>query len=185
MARRRNTVIPYSRHDRRSLRWGLGLPPGKRRWCLADPRFYLSAVIVVASLGLIVLPAVWDGAIAAVRPAKDGLHTCRIYQVIDGDTARMWCAGEGSLKARFEGFDAPELFSPTCPSEFLAATKAKWALRLAISQATTIELTRRGTDRYGRTLVAARLDGEPLARRMIDGGYARPYAGGRRQGWCT
>lgn len=158
---------------------------GPTRWRLADPRFYLNAIIVVASLGLIVLPAIWDSAIAAVRPASDGPRTCRIYQVIDGDTARMWCNGEGSLKARFQGFDAPELFSPGCPSEFLAATKAKWALRLAIWQAHKVEMTRQGSDRYHRTLVAARLDGEPLAKRMIDGGHARAYGGGKREGWCA
>jgi micrococcal nuclease len=177
MARLRNKVTPFSRDCRR--------PPRKRRWRLADPRLYLNAVIVAASLGLIVLPAVWDGAIAAVRPASDGPRTCRIYQVIDGDTARMWCDGEGSLKARFDGFDAPELFSPACAAEFLAATKAKWALRLAIWKASKVDLTRHGTDRYNRTLVTARLDGEPLARRMIDSGFARAYSGGKREGWCA
>ncbi|WP_347313007.1 thermonuclease family protein [Defluviimonas sp. SAOS-178_SWC] len=32
--------------------------------------------------------------------------------------------------------------------------------------------------------LAAFVDGEPLARRMIAAGHARPYAGGERTGWC-
>ena len=187
MARRYHNIVPFSRDYRRPPRWGMGLPPRRPRrlWRLFDPRFYLKAVIVVASLGLIVLPAASDAVIAMARPAGDGAGSCRIFQVIDGDTVRMWCPGRGGTSARLVGFDAPELFSPGCPSEFLAATKAKWALRLAIWSTDEVSLVRQGTDRYGRALVAAFLDGEPLARRMIAAGHARPYAGGRREGWCA
>jgi endonuclease YncB( thermonuclease family) len=97
----------------------------------------------------------------------------------------MFCPGRGTTSARLAGFDAPELFSPACPSELAAAVQAKWALRLAIWQADRITLVREGTDRYDRALVTAFLDGAPLARRMIESGHARPYAGGRRQGWCA
>lgn len=158
---------------------------GARRIRLADPRFYLGAIMVVAAAGLVVMPVVADAFIATARPASDTTGTCRIYQVIDGDTVRMWCPGRYSTKARLTGFDAPELFSPACASELLAAQQAQWALRRAIFGATRIVLSREGVDRYGRALVAVTLDGEPLARKMIAAGHARPYAGGRRQGWCT
>lgn len=165
----------------------MGLPPRRPRRAgrMADPRFYLRAVIVAASLGLIVLPAASDAVIAVARPTGDGTGLCRIYQVIDGDTVRLWCPGRGSTSARLSGFDAPELFSPACPAEVIAAAKAKWALRLALWTAGEVTLVRQGSDRYERALVAVHLDGEPLARRMIDGGHARPYAGGRREGWCA
>lgn len=187
MARRYHNIVPFSRDYRRPPRWTMGLPPRRPRRPrrLADPRFYLKAVIAAVSLGLVVLPAASDAVIAVARPVADGSGSCRVWQVIDGDTVRMWCAGRGSTTARLTGLDAPELFSPSCPAELLAATRAKWALRLAIWTAGEVVLVREGTDRYGRTLVAAFLDGEPLARRMIAAGHARPYSGGRREGWCA
>jgi len=187
MARRRTTVIPYSRDYRRPPRWSMGLPPRRPRPLrrrLADPRFYLGAVMMLAALGLVILPTGSDAILAFLRPigANDG--SCRIYQVIDGDTARIWCPGRGSTSARFTGFDAPELFSPACAGELAAAVQAKWALRLEIWKAGKITMVREGTDRYGRALIAAFLDGEPLARRMIAAGHGRSYDGGRRKGWC-
>ncbi|MEZ5912877.1 MAG: thermonuclease family protein [Paracoccaceae bacterium] len=183
MARRKNTVVRYSRDYRRPPKWNMGLPPRRNR--LADPRTYLSAAVVLASVGLVVLPAVADGYIALARPTSETGGSCRIYQVVDGDTVRMWCPGRGSVKARLVGFDTPELYSPQCPSEFAAAVRATWALRLALLRAGAVRLVREGTDRYGRALVAAFVDGAPLARAMIADGHARAYAGGQRQGWCA
>ena len=72
----------------------------------------------------------------------------------------MWCPGRGDAKARLTGFDTPELFSPSCPAELAAAIRAKWALRLVLFRAEEVRLVRQGTDRYGRALVAAFVDGE-------------------------
>ncbi|MDW4548195.1 hypothetical protein R5H32_02385 [Defluviimonas sp. D31] len=187
MAKRRNNVIRFSRDYRRPPRWSMGLPPHRksRSWRLADPRFYLNAVIVVASVGLIVLPGVADAILAVARPVDSTGGACRIYRVVDGDTVRMWCADGGETPARLTGYDTPELFSPSCPSELAAAIRAKWALRQAIWRAKTVELVREGKDRCGRALVALFVDGEPVRRRMIEGGHARPYGGGRRAGWCA
>lgn len=187
MARRRNNVIPYSRDYRRPPRWTMGLPPRKPRrprWRFADPRIYLGATMVSALLALVILPAGSDATLALVQPVTGAGGTCRIYQIIDGDTARIWCPGRGSTSARFTGFDAPELFSPACATELVAAVKAKWALRFELWMAGQVSLVRKGTDRYGRALVAVFIDGEPLARRMIAAGHARSYDGGRRAGWC-
>lgn len=176
MGYRRTSAASYHRYRRQTRR---------RRWRLADPRFYLGAAVVIASVAVIVLPAISDAAFAVVRPAAADAGACRIYQVIDGDTVRMWCTVSGHGRARLSGFDAPELFSPACASEFVAAARAQWALRLALWQARKVTLAPAGRDRYGRALVAAVLDGEPLARRMIAAGHARPYGGGQRQGWCA
>ncbi|MCU9847136.1 thermonuclease family protein [Defluviimonas sp. WL0024] len=187
MAKRRNNLIRFSRDYRRPLRRSAGVSPHRksRSRRLADPRVYLNAVIVVASVGLILLPGVADATLAVTRPVASTGGACRIYRVVDGDTVRMWCADGGETPARLTGYDTPELFSPSCPSELAAAIRAKWALRQAIWQAETVELVREGEDRYGRALVALIVDGEPVQRRMIEDGHARPYAGGRRAGWCA
>ncbi len=135
--------------------------------------------------GLIVIPALADGFLALARPTAAAGGSCRIYQVVDGDTVRMWCPGRGNSTARLTGFDTPELFSPACASELAAAVRAKWALRLMLLGAGEVRLVREGTDRYGRALVAAFVDGAPLARGMIAAGHARAYAGGPREGWCA
>lgn len=193
MARKPGRFLPYSRGYAKPgafrrvgpVPGGLPLRSTRRTWRLADPGTYLSAVIVLAALGLVILPVAADAVIAVTRPAVAADVTCRIYRVIDGDTVRMFCPGRGSTSARLKGFDAPELFSPACASELAAAVTAKWALRLKLWQADKVTLVREGTDRYGRTLVAAFLDGSPLAGAMIAAGHARPYAGGRRQEWCA
>lgn len=177
MAYRRTSAASCHRYRRQTRRRG---------WALAGPRFYLNAAVVIASVGFVVLPALSDAAFAVVRPAAAADEgACRIYQVIDGDTVRMWCTVSGHGKARLSGFDTPELFSPSCISEFVAAARAQWALRLVLWQARKVTLVREDRDRYGRALVSAFLDGEPLARRMIAVGHARPYGGGQRQGWCA
>ncbi|MDH5452270.1 MAG: thermonuclease family protein [Paracoccaceae bacterium] len=193
MARRKSGFKSYSRGyakpnafrrsgDLRSKRPRHEKRPG---WRLADPRFYLSAVIVLATAALVVLPGMADATLAVLRPFAAERDTCRIYQVVDGDTVRMWCPLRGNVSARLTGFDTPELFSPQCASELAAAVRAKWALRHALWQARKIAIIREGTDRYGRALVAVFLDGTPLARRMIADGHARKYDGGLRQTWCA
>lgn len=173
----------HGRDCRRRPKRNKGLPPRRHRF--ADPRFYLRAAIGLAAVGLVVLPGIADATLSVLRPLEGKDENCRIYQIVDGDTVRMWCPGSGNLSARLTGFDTPELFSPQCVAELVAAVKAKWALRGMFWRADQVRITREGTDRYGRTLVAAHIDDIPLARRMIADGHARRYGGGTRQPWCA
>ena len=110
---------------------------------------------------------------------------CRVVGVVDGDTVGLHCPGETGIgRARVLGYDTPEIFSPKCLSETIRGTIAKWSLRLALWRAERIDVYRSGTDRYDRDLVRLSIDGADVAPRMIGAGLARPYAGGRRQGWC-
>lgn len=151
---------------------------------MADPRFYLRAVILVAGLALVAVPLLTDGFLAIARPIAFGTDSCRIVHVVDGDTADIWCSGSGVERARLVGFDAPELFSPKCVSELIAAQKAKWALRGYLFDATDLRLQRGRLDRYDRRLVTLWLGAAPLSQKMIRGGYGRAYGGGLRSGWC-
>ncbi len=165
----------------------MGLPPRRpRRWWqrVLDPVFYLKAVIFVASVGLIVVPFVADGALAVARPIASAGGECRVIRVVDGDTVDLWCSAAGIERARLDGFDAPELFSPECTGELIAAQKAKWALRGLLFSGGDLRMERGGLDRYQRRLVTVWVGQEPLARRMIQGGHARSYGGGLRGGWC-
>jgi endonuclease YncB( thermonuclease family) len=87
-------------------------------------------------------------------------------------------------RARIVSFDTPELFSPSCPQEYLKALQAKWELRRLIWTADEITIVKRGQDRYDRRLVVVLRNGEDIGRPLIDAGLARPYRGGEREGWC-
>ncbi len=184
---RQASVTRLSRDRRAPPRWGMGLPPRRpRRWWhrIADPRIYLKFVMLIAGAALVALPLAADAVNALARPASGPGENCRILSVVDGDTVTMWCGTRGVERARITGFDTPELFSPGCNRELALAWQAKWALRLAIWQADALTIRREGSDRYGRTLVSVQVDGAPIGQSLIAQGLARPYGGGRRQGWC-
>lgn len=150
----------------------------------ARPAACLKGAVVVAAAALLGLQLVADGVNAALRPASGPEGTCRVLAVIDGDTVTLWCPGGPPERARLMGYDSPELFSPGCAAELIAAERAKWALRLMILGAAKVGLQPEGRDRYGRALVRLTVDGHPVAARMIEAGHGRPYDGGRRRGWC-
>lgn len=140
--------------------------------------------MVVCALILVVVPGLSDGAIMLMRTVKSDQGSCRIIRVIDGDTVQMWCTFSGISHARLMGFDTPELFSPRCAHEMIAAAQAKWALRAKLLQSSRIDITHHGRDIYSRDLVKMSLDGKSLATIMITEGYARAYNGGMRRNWC-
>ncbi len=110
---------------------------------------------------------------------------CAVVLVVDGDTVKTLCPGEGLVTARLIGFDTPEIFSPACPGEFARGVQATVWLTAALFGARHIGEAARGTDRYGRRLVHLTLDGRNVAGPIIASGLARPYAGGKREGWCA
>jgi micrococcal nuclease len=135
-------------------------------------------------IAFVAVPAALDAGIGVMHPVQVGGEICRIMQVIDGDTVTLWCTGQGAARARLTGFDTPELYSPQCLGEAVAAQQAKWALRLMLIGAADLQIIRGGADRYGRSLVALSDGPMPIADRMIAAGHARPYGGGQRDGWC-
>ncbi len=155
---------------------------GARR--LADPRFYLKAVIGLAVGGLVLVPTIADLVNAAMKTVASDQGDCRVIRVVDGDTLSLICPEDGMVSARLLGFDTPEKYAPKCLGEFLAAERASWHLRALIQRADRMTLVQRGTDQYGRALVQLEIDGVDVARLMIRGGHARTYGGGLRGTWC-
>jgi endonuclease YncB( thermonuclease family) len=131
------------------------------------------------------VPAVADLGNATLHRVNGANGDCRILSIIDGDTVSMWCAAQGLVRVRLTGFDTPEKFSPQCFSEVIAAERATWALRKIVFSATTLRYVSAGNDKYGRSLRALDIDGDPLARLMIDAGHARANHGEKRLGWCS
>lgn len=115
---------------------------------------------------------------ASIEPARTvPVHRLSVY---DGDTIRL-----GPERIRIVGLDTPEYGSRArCREEALAAERAKQALIGEIARG-DVALHRQGTDRYGRTLDRVTVNGRDVAGTMIARGLARPYNGGRRQGWCN
>lgn len=184
MVYRPNNIVPYSRDYRRPPRWGMGLPPRRpKRRGPNDPRTWLRLVIAVAGFGLLLLPPGADAITAVLGPRSEG--GCRVVKVIDGDTLTLWCSGRGITKARIKGIDTPEVFSPSCASEWAAGIAATWQMRRLLFGTGTLVVGFAGTDRYGRALITVAADGRSLAGRMIASGHARAYDGGQRKGWCA
>jgi endonuclease YncB( thermonuclease family) len=168
-------VRQFWRGARRHPRWNLASPRRRRgdrlprvlKWGL----FGLVALLVAMPLGDIV-----NG---YVTP-HDG---CRVVGIIDGDTVMMRCPASGLRTGRLLAFDTPELRAQ-CTSEFLRAQAATLYLRRILWTGRHISARIEGEDRYERALTLLIVDGEGVARRMVEAGLARWYDGGRRPGWC-
>ena len=123
-------------------------------------------------------------ALAAPSATPAAAQSCRIARVVDGDTLRLDCGGAEEIRARLMGFDTPETHRPRCAAERRAGEAATERLSRLIGRATAARIAFEGTDRYGRALTRLWLDGRDVAALMIEAGLARPYGGGRREGWC-
>lgn len=185
MGIRRHNIVPFSRFYRKVPKFGMGLPPnppGKHR----DNRLrrglgtLIGRIVLLGVVAVLVAPPLVDAANGLIKPHNG----CRVLTVVDGDTVKMLCPGDGLRSARLLGFDTPEIFAPKCPSEVMRGLAATYYLRWQLWSAGQISTVRKGEDRYGRALTTLLLDGENVARRMVKSSHARPYDGGQRDGWC-
>lgn len=137
----------------------------------------------VAGIGL----AVALGVAATAAFAHESQHGATVRSVYDSDTIRadIMLGLDLVLRnqpIRIEGLDTPEI-QGRCAREQAFAREARDRLReLPLGGETTLEL--HGENRYGRTLAVVRVDGCDVAEPLIAEGLARPYDGGRREGWC-
>ena len=115
-----------------------------------------------------------------------GPYEATPYSVYDGDTfsahVRIWLGQTVSTPIRIDGIDTPERRSK-CPEEKVLALEAKAALEeLLIGD---VELTNIRYGKWaGRVLAHVTVNGVDIADVLINKGFARPYDGGKRQGWC-
>jgi micrococcal nuclease len=100
--------------------------------------------------------------------------------VVDGDTFRI-----GGVKVRIADIDTPETHPARCRREAELGDAATRRLHALLNAgAVTLAPVDRDADRYGRKLRVVAVDGRNVGDMLVAEGLARPYAGGRRAGWC-
>lgn len=133
----------------------------------------------------------------AVQGATYGnleLQKAEVVAVHDGDTLTITLPeipkvfGE-RIGLRLDGIDAPELNS-TCPDlharfrERQRAVEARDFLKRQIEISHDLVVVNVGRDKYFRLLGRVFADGVDLSELMLASGFAKPYDGGKKEGWC-
>lgn len=127
---------------------------------------------------------------ASVR-AKEvlrGPFVARPVAVHDGDTltvrARIWLDQEVVARVRISGIDAPELHG-RCRRESTRAVLARDMLTKWVAKGPLVLSDIHYGKYAGRIVAVVTLpDGRDAASAMLAAHLARPYKGGKREGWC-
>ncbi len=146
-------------------------------------RHFLAGIVALAAL-------IWlaGGQGAAASEVLPGPVPAKVLRVIDGDTrhvvAHVWLGQTIEVRVRLEGVDTPEMRG-RCSSERDLAQKARAWLAAQVS-GRSITLRDVQLAKFAGRVVArvVRDDGKDLSVLLLEAGLARPYAGGRRTGWC-
>lgn len=117
----------------------------------------------------------------------EGPVRATVTRVIDGDTfeasAAIWLDQQIVVHVRIAGIDAPELRA-RCDAERQGAEAARDFLARRIAGG-EVRLSRIRYDKYGGRVDAAVADDRgDIAQALLRARLARPYDGGRREGWC-
>ena len=101
----------------------------------------------------------------------------------------IWLGQDIVTRVRLRGIDTPELKS-RCGKEARLALEAKHVLTEFLA-AGKVYLRDIGAGKYAGRVIAkayvqsgSRRKAEDSGAMLLAGGYARPYRGGRRGGWC-
>ncbi|HNS18505.1 MAG TPA: thermonuclease family protein [Bacteroidales bacterium] len=101
----------------------------------------------------------------SVVPGAGNSITGRVISVIDGDTYDLLIEGNGTMRVRMQGIDAPEREMP-----FYRASRT-YLSQLCFGRKVTLQVT--GQDKGGRILGFTYLDdGRELCQEMVRAGYA-------------
>jgi len=136
-----------------------------------------ACLLAIVPLGLVQAPAHAADREAAsfARCASGPRVTC----VVDGDT--FWYRG---TKIRLADINAPEVSTPSCPSEaVLGARATRRFTELLNAGAFTLVTDKRASDRYGRALRVVTRNGSSLGATLEAEGLAEHWQG-RRGDWC-
>jgi len=142
-----------------------------------------SILTALAGLLAVTTPA------ALAAPLSTNSYDYDVVGIYDGDTFYIKMVGLPPelqrIGVRVRGIDTAEM-KGKCQSEKSTAAGAKAFTTRILKQAGN-RVTLRGLkwDKYGGRVDAdVFVGGESLSNMMITRGYARPYMGGKRAGWC-
>lgn len=124
---------------------------------------------------------------ARAAEVMPGPYQVSSYSVYDGDTfkahVRIWLGQTIDMSIRIDGIDTPEIRTK-CLSEKAQGLVAKATLE-TLFKGQKIELHNIRYGKYAaRVLATVTVNGENVADVLIQQGVARPYQGGKREGWC-
>jgi endonuclease YncB( thermonuclease family) len=109
-----------------------------------------------------------------------------VLSIYDGDTVtvncQIWPQFDVTAHVRINGIDTPEIRGK-CPLEKELAILAREELRSMLGDSVWLHNIELGKF-AGRVIADISVDGVDVAKVMIEQGHARPYAGGKRKGWC-
>ena len=113
----------------------------------------------------------------------------RVDYIIDGDTFGATVMMKDDIKievrVRILDIDAPEM-KGECEKEIKWAHRATERLKELLPIGSVVELDRLKDDKYqGRIDATVKTEsGKDVSKIMLKENLARPYGGGKRQGWC-
>ena len=125
---------------------------------------------------------------ARAKETLSGPFPAEVLRVVDGDTLdvriTVWLGQYLQTRVRLSGIDTPEKRGK-CAEEKKLALEAQQALEKYIDTGTVV-LKNVTTGKYaGRVLADVEtVSGQPLSELLIQNGFARPYQGKKRMGWC-
>lgn len=144
------------------------------------PRFPLGPALIVAGLTIAL-------AAAGADENLPGPYEAELLEVVDGDTIRarirVWVEIEAETLVRIDGIDTPELRG-ACDKEVRLARRARDRVAAIAAEGRLMLYDVRYGKYAGRVLARVEAGGRDIGATLQAEGLARPYAGGRRAGWC-
>ncbi len=143
----------------------------------------------IASRDAGIRPSAREVALPPPEPVSAMSYPAEVLRVIDGDTfearVRIWPGHDVTTRVRLRGIDAPEMRA-RCREEERGAIAARDALAAMLAQG-EVGISKVGPDKYGGRVVAAASTRKTadVSAALLAFGLARPYNGGRREGWCA
>lgn len=147
-------------------------------------------MMILGSRSLILCAAIFvlSSVLGVAKDLFPGPVEADVVRVIDGDTfvaaAHIWPGQILTVSVRVRGIDAPEIRS-RCAAEKAAGQKSRAALEDLLASG-RIKIRNIGADKYfGRILAdVMTADDVSVAEHLVARALARPYDGGRREGFC-
>ncbi len=127
--------------------------------------------------------------IVTTRTPLAGAYRAQVLNVLDGDTVEarvhVWMGQEVITRIRLKDIDAPEMNGQCGAERELAASSRNRVASLA-GDAEVLLADVRPDKYFGRVVASVTIaDGRDVGAVLLAEGLARPYRGGRRQGWCS